>query len=220
MSPASPAAGTWLHGKGQLGEDLNGYNGLRPVRDVPGMLGQSGRAALHRQLQRQLASALVDAERWHARRRSRRPRRISRSAASPSARIRARCGWARSSVTHNDNRNFSAKLASTASWQARRGRTSRRTVGADYTNIEKRRVDARAARILPPGRRRRQDRRRDECQHHARRPRRRRSATTSQEQASLARSPVPHGRRALRPEQRVRHELPARVLPEAQPVVD
>ncbi len=114
--------------------------------------------------------------------------------------------------------NLSADLGATANYNPSRFTwlNFKTTIGTQYNNF---RLDQNSAggTTLPPGAvtasvRRDAERQRrvhdSEDVGHLRRGRRR-----------AARSAVPHGRGSLRPEQRVRHEFPARVLSEGQPVV-
>jgi TonB-linked SusC/RagA family outer membrane protein len=54
------------------------------------------------------------------------------------------------SSSQSDNRNFSAKVSSNSSWQARSWANVKSTIGADYVNVENNGTNA-ASRGLPPG---------------------------------------------------------------------
>jgi TonB-linked SusC/RagA family outer membrane protein len=153
-SPGFTGPGPGYTAKGQLGEDLHGYNGYVPS-EMNQMLGQTG-------VQRIIGSFNTS---W-------RPISWFQSDGTVGVDLADRsdltlCRYnecpvqgtlrqGRSIVGHNNDRNFSAKLVNTASWQARSWAIFKSTLGADYTNLEN---DASSARgdILPPGSQRPQD---------------------------------------------------------------
>jgi outer membrane receptor protein involved in Fe transport len=153
-SPGFTGPGPGYTAKGQLGEDLHGYNGYVPS-EMNQMLGQSGvqriigsfnaawRPLSWLQSDGILGIDLAD----------RTDLALCRYNECP---VQGTLRQGRSSVTHNNDRNFSVKLVNTASWQAKTWAIFKSTIGADYTNIEQ---DASTAtgNILPPGSQRPQD---------------------------------------------------------------
>jgi outer membrane receptor protein involved in Fe transport len=153
-SPGFTGPGPGYTAKGQLGEDLHGYNGYVPS-EMNQMLGQSGvqrvigsfnaswRPLSWLQSDGILGIDLAD----------RTDLALCRYNECP---VQGTLRQGRSSVTHNNDRNFSVKLVNTASWQAKTWAIFKSTAGADYTNIEQ---DASTAtgNILPPGSQRPQD---------------------------------------------------------------
>ena len=110
------------------------------------------RAAVHRQLHGELASAAVDAERRHGRRRPRRASTSSSSAASTSARRRARRRVrAASPTTRARIRNFSAKSSSTSTWNPRPWMNLKTSVRRRLHQPRKRPREHATGRRLPPG---------------------------------------------------------------------
>jgi TonB-linked SusC/RagA family outer membrane protein len=153
-SPGFTGPGPGYTAKGQLGEDLHGYNGYVPS-EMNQMLGQSGvqriigsfnaawRPLSWLQSDGILGIDLAD----------RTDLALCRYNECP---VQGTLRQGRSSVTHNNDRIVSVKLVNTASWQAKTWAIFKSTVGADYGNIEQ---DASTAtgNILPPGSQRPQD---------------------------------------------------------------
>ena len=128
---------------------------------------------------------------------------------------------ARSGFVQDNNRNdrsVSAKITSTSSWNARTWANLKTTLGVDYTNIELDSVNTSGI-GLPPG---------ATTVFASTSPTRRRTTAHGDQDAwplragagRASRSALPHARGAHRSEQRVRHELPARRIPEGEHVVD
>jgi TonB-linked SusC/RagA family outer membrane protein len=152
--PGFTGPGPGYTAKGQLGEALYGYNGYVPS-EMNQMLGQSAvqrfigsfntswRPLAWLQSDGILGLDLAD----------RSDLALCRYNECP---VQGTLRQGRSSVTLNNDRNFSVKMINTGSWQARPWANLKTTVGGDYTNIE---VDASTAtgNILPPGGQRPQD---------------------------------------------------------------
>jgi len=148
MSPGFRQPGLGITQKGTRGEDLNGNNGYtyadvfqRSVReDIQRFLGSANASWRPVNWLQNDATIGVDLA-------SRVDATLCRFAECPDQGT-IRLGSVADS--HNDNRNFSAKLTSTAAWQATGWANLKTTAGADYTNLENDGTSANGTQ-LPPG---------------------------------------------------------------------
>ena len=218
MSPGFTHPGPGYKGIGTLGEQLHGYNGFVPSGNHP-----ASDAGRHPGLDRQhpvgLAAVLVDAEQRQRRRRLSRSRRLR---PLPVRRVpvlrRSEAGRQRRRSSTNNVRNFSAKVTSASSWQAKTCAHAPDVVRQRLHEPGRRQHELNSTQLPPGG----QTVGQGAVQGGGNQPSRA-SKTLGlfvQEQAGASRPHVPHGRGAHRSEQRVRHELPARLLSEGEPVVD
>ena len=202
---------------GSLGEYRNGYGGYSPAQ-IFQQLSAERHAALHRLGRRQLASARLDAEPGHGRRRPRQQRLLQPLPVRRVPELRRRFAWARSD-TQTNFRNFSAKLVSNSTWQARSYLNLKTTVGADYMNLETDGVSD-GGTNLPPGAQTVQAAMQDGGDNDNLQTVNKTLGLYVAGTGVVPRSHVPHGRRAHGPEQLVRHQVPARRLSEGEPLVD
>ena len=148
MSPGFRQPGLGITQKGTRGEDLNGNNGYtyadvfqRIVReDIQRFLGSANASWRPLTWLQNDATIGIDlADRVDA--------VLCRFAECPD---QGTIRLGNVSDSHNDNRNFSAKLTSTAAWQATGWANLKTTAGADYTNLENDGTSASGTQ-LPPG---------------------------------------------------------------------
>ncbi|HEX4681361.1 MAG TPA: SusC/RagA family TonB-linked outer membrane protein [Gemmatimonadaceae bacterium] len=141
-----PGPGT--SGKGALGENLMGYNSFVPS-EMFQQLSQTG-------IQRIIGS--LDAH-WRPLTWLENDGLVGLDLADRTALTLCKYGTCpfmgtlrqgQSSLGENNDRNFSAKGTSTATWQARSWAVLKTTVGGDYTNIENDQATA-TGNVLPPG---------------------------------------------------------------------
>jgi hypothetical protein len=148
MSPGFRQPGLGITQKGTRGEELNGNNGYtyadifqRNVReDVQRFLGSANMSWRPYSWLQNDGTIGVDLA-------NRTDNVTCRFAECPDQ------GTIRQGVVtdaHNNNRNFSAKLTSTASWQANSWANLKTTAGADYTNLENDGANSSGTQ-LPPG---------------------------------------------------------------------
>jgi outer membrane receptor protein involved in Fe transport len=153
-SPGFTGPGPGYTAKGQLGEDLHGYNGYVPSemnqiltqQTVQRILGSFN--TLWRPFSWMQNDATVGLDLAN-----RLDLTLCRFGECP---VQGTQRQGRSIVAHTNDRNISAKVISTVSWRPAAWADLKSTVGADYINIEN---DASSARgdILPPGAQRPQD---------------------------------------------------------------
>ncbi|MDB4873987.1 MAG: TonB-dependent outer membrane protein SusC/RagA [Gemmatimonadetes bacterium] len=147
-SPGFTHPGPGYTARGQLGEDLHGYNGYVPS-EMNQLLTQYG-------VQRLIGSFNAN---WRPTSWMENQGTMGVDAAGRSDLSLCRYGecpvqgtirQGRSSVSHTNDRQFSAKIVSTSTWQARPWAALKTTFGSDYINAEN---DASVATgdILPPG---------------------------------------------------------------------
>jgi outer membrane receptor protein involved in Fe transport len=216
MGPGFKTAGPGYTGVGSLGEKLNGYNSYVPseiFQDVNQNQSQRLIGTVHaswRPLPWMQNDGNVGVD--YNNRTGIFLCRYLECPASGTLRLGA------TSSSTNNNRNFSAKVTSTSTWQASQWASVKTTLGSDYTNVENDGTSA-SGTNLPPG-----------AQVVGA------AAVTSasntlwtatktwgyyaQEQVALRDRTVPHGGGTRRPEQRIRHELPKGRVSEVQSVVD
>ncbi len=141
-----PGPGT--SGKGTLGEDLHGYNSFVPS-EMFAQVSQTG-------IQRIIGS--VDAH-WRPLPWLENQGLMGIDLADRTSLVLCRFGTCpfmgtlrqgSSSVGENNDRNFSGKLTSNATWQVRPWASLKTTVGGDYTNVENDQATA-TGNVLPPG---------------------------------------------------------------------
>jgi len=153
-SPGFRGPGPGYTAKGQLGEDLHGYNGYVPsemnqiqtkqeVQRMIGSINTSWRPFTWMQNDGTVGIDLAD----------RMDLTLCRFGECP---VQGTQRQGRSIVQHTNDRQFTAKLMSTATWRPRQWADLKSTIGADYVNTGNDNSQARGD-ILPPGAQRPQD---------------------------------------------------------------
>ncbi len=153
-SPGFRGPGPGYTGKGQLGEDLFGYNGYVPSemnqiltqQDIQRMIGSFNASWRPLTWMQNDGTVGIDLS-------NRMDLTLCRFGECP---VQGTQRQGRSIIAHTNDLNFTAKLMSTSSWRPRPWADLKSTVGADYINLQN---DASQARgdILPPGAQRPQD---------------------------------------------------------------
>jgi TonB-linked SusC/RagA family outer membrane protein len=152
--PGFEGPGPGYTAKGQLGEDLHGYNGYVPSemnqifteQDIQRIIGSFNASWRPFTWMHNVGTVGIDLS-------DRMDLSLCRYGECP---VQGTQRQGRSVVGHTNDRNFSAKLMSTMSWRLRPWADLKSTVGADYINIENDMSQA-TGNILPPGAQRPQD---------------------------------------------------------------
>ena len=152
--PGFEGPGPGYSGKGQLGEDLHGYNGYVPSemnqiltqQDIQRMIGSFDASWRPFTWMHNTGTVGIDLS-------NRMDLTLCHYGECP---VQGTQRQGRSIVAHTNDRNVSAKLMSILAWRPRPWADLKSTIGADYINIE---ADASTAtgNILPPGASRPQD---------------------------------------------------------------
>jgi TonB-linked SusC/RagA family outer membrane protein len=146
--PGFIGAGPGTSGKGALGEDLHGYNSFVPsemfqqvsetdIQRIIGSLDAHWRPLPWLDNEALMGLDLAD----------RTSLSLCRYGTCP---FMGTLRQGQSSVGENNDRNFSMKGSSNATWQARPWASLKTTVGADYVNVENDQATA-TGNVLPPG---------------------------------------------------------------------
>ena len=149
MGPGFKTAGPGIHGHRQSRREAQRLQQLRPVGDLPGRQPEPEPTA-HRSVHASWRPLRVDAERRQRRRRLQQPHRHLSLPLSGVSGIR-NAAPGRDVVVHDNNRNFSAKLTSTSTWQAKTWANLKTTLRRRLHERRKRRHERERERSFRPG---------------------------------------------------------------------